>query len=94
MCVIIILIIIIMTILLIQLLLVIDGCDVYDYQVDLPSSSVKQRDGHLYIAGGVVSSHTQEKHIQLMHADQTQLSWKLGSMHVFEGLLLLLLLLL
>ena len=75
-----------MQLIIIQIVLVVDGCDVLEYHVTLPTTLRKQhRESSCYVAGGVISSHTKEKHIHLMNADQTQLSWKLGSMHIFEG---------
>lgn len=74
-----------------QVLIEIDGCDVYDYVIDLPTKSAdkieleKGIDTSVLLGGGVVSSHLKEKHIQLMKAKNTQLTWKLGSIHIFEG---------
>lgn len=77
----------------------IDGCDVYDYLIDLPTKSAPKAessqggiDMNVLLGGGVVSSHLKEKHIQLMKANSTQLTWKLGSIHILEGELELLLL--
>lgn len=68
-----------------QLLMVVDGCDVYDYQLNLPTSLAKHNESQCFVAGGVISSHLAERHIQLVNADHTHLSWKLGSLHVFDG---------
>ena len=66
--------------------MVVDGCDVYDYQLNLPTSLAKHNESQCFVAGGVVSSHLAERHIQLVNADHTHLSWKLASLHVFDGM--------
>lgn len=65
--------------------MVIDGKDVFDYQINLPSSLAKYNEGYCYLAGGVIGNLINERHIRLMNADQTNLSWKLGSLYILEG---------
>ena len=72
-------------------MLVVDGRDVYDYQLNLPSlnrstyTHINRSVVQCYVAGGMVGSHIEERHIRLVNGDQKRLSWKLSSLHFFSG---------
>ena len=66
-------------------MLVVDGRDVYDYQLNLPlRTHVDRSVVQCYVAGGLVSN-TLERHIRLVSADMKQFSWKLSSLYFISG---------
>ena len=75
-----------------QLLVVADGgsAATFHYSLDLPppssSSSAWTPSTQYFIGGGAVSTHTAERHFKLVNAENTQLSWKLGSLQVLQGM--------
>lgn len=73
---------------LVQVMVVIDGRDVYDYFLHLPSLRTGQHQiqPQCYLGGGVVSNHTKERHIRMVSAEHTTLSWKLSSLYIFKGM--------
>jgi hypothetical protein len=69
-----------------KLLVVVDGVDVYDYELAFPTSLVKTSETQCFLGGGgVVSTYVTERHIKLVNAEQTSLTWRLGSFHIQEG---------
>ena len=63
----------------------IDGGDVFDYQLNISSSLAQYNEGYCCIGGGVVCNITLERHIKLVNADKISLKWRLGSLYVLDG---------
>ena len=63
----------------------IDGGDVFDYQLNISSSLAQYNEGYCCIGGGVVCNITLERHIKLVNADKMSLKWRLGSLYVLDG---------
>ena len=68
-----------------QIVVVVDGKEVFEFKVALPSVRASHMEMRCYMAGGSVSSHTLERHIKLMGADKSKLTWMLGSLNIFQG---------
>lgn len=68
-----------------QLLVVVNGKDNLKYTLSLPPGPSTTSKWQYYIAGGAVSSHTLERHIQLVNADTSNITWRLGSLQVLKG---------
>ena len=68
-----------------QIVVVVDGKEVFEFKVALPSIRATHMEMQCYVAGGSVSSHTLERHIKLMGADKSKLTWMLGSLNIFQG---------
>ena len=71
----------------VQLLVVVDGTDVFRETVKLPiaSSTIMADQNQYFLAGGAVSAHTKKKHLSLVNAEKTKLEWKLGSLSILNG---------
>ena len=65
--------------------MVINGKDNARYTLSLPPGPTTSSKWQYYIAGGAVSSHTSERHIQLVNADTSNIAWRLGSLQVLKG---------
>ncbi len=70
-----------------QLIVVLDGTDVFRDSVKLPvyNAMLASNQEQYYLAGGAVSPHTRKKHLSLVSADNIALEWKLGSLSVLNG---------
>ena len=69
----------------IQFLVLVDGRDCFTYTLSLPSGPTSSPKWQYYMAGGAVSRHTLERHIQLVNADTSLVSWRLASLQVLKG---------
>ena len=68
-----------------QLLILVNGRDCFTYRLPLPSGPTTASTCQYYIAGGAVSRHISERHIQLVNADSSHISWRIGSLQVLKG---------
>lgn len=70
-----------------QLLVVVDGTDVFRETVKLPvtSSTIMADQNQYFVAGGAISAHTKKRHLSLVNAEKTKLDWKLGSLSILNG---------
>ena len=68
-----------------QLLVVLNGKDSFKFSLPLPSGPTTASKWQYYLAGGAVSRHTLERHIQLVNAGTSSISWTLGSLQVLRG---------
>ena len=70
------------------LVVVINGQDTFRQEVRLPGlvqTPVARQPTQYFLAGGAVSEHTSESHIRLVNAEKAQLSWKLCSLSILQG---------
>lgn len=68
-----------------QLLILVNGKDSFTYTVPLPARPNAVPKIQYYIAGGAVSTHTTDRHLQLVNAENSQVTWRLGSLQVLRG---------
>lgn len=68
-----------------QLLILVNGKDSFTYEVPLPAALKAVPRTQYYIAGGAVSTHTTDRHLQLVNAENSQVTWRLGSLQVLRG---------
>lgn len=68
-----------------QLVVVLDGTDVFQKSVKSPVFNSLNEKTQYYLAGGAVSAHTHKKHLSLVCADNVTLEWKLSSLSVLNG---------
>jgi hypothetical protein len=69
-----------------KLLVMVNGRDSFTFSLPLPSGPTTASKWQYYLAGGAVSRHTQERHIQLVNAGTSSISWTLGSLQVLRGM--------
>ena len=73
-----------------QLIVLVDGEDMFQYELRLPpvtktKTKTKSEQNQYFVGGGAVSTHTSEKHISLVNATNYSISWKLGVLSILPG---------
>jgi len=69
-----------------QLLILVNGKDCFTYTVPLPAAPNAVPKIQYYIAGGAVSTHTTDRHLQLVNAENLLVTWRLESLQVLRGM--------
>ena len=55
--------------------------------LEVPLLVVRHEKGRIcYVAGGATSEHTKEESLELLEASSQQISWKLGSFVIYQGI--------
>ena len=58
----------------------------FQYDLKLPVlSKTKPEQNQYFVGGGAVSSHSSERHIALVNATSSSISWKLSVLSVLPG---------
>ena len=69
-----------------QLIVLVNGEDMFQYQLKHPPMTKSKPEQHQYfVGGGAVSSHVSERHITLVNATSSSISWKLGVLSILPG---------
>lgn len=70
-----------------QLIVLVNGEDMFQYELKLPvMTKTKSEQNQYFVGGGAVSSHTSERHISLVNATNYSISWKLGVLSILPGI--------
>ena len=68
-----------------QVIVLVNGGDMFNYELKLPLGKPKPEQNQYFIGGGAVSSHLSERHFTLVNATNSSISWKLGVLSILPG---------
>ena len=69
-----------------QLIVLVDGADMFQYELKLPvMTKTTPEQNQYFVGGGAVSSHRSERHLALVNATCSNISWKLSVLSVLPG---------
>ena len=69
-----------------QLIVLVNGGDMFQYELKHPPmTNTKPEQYQYFVGGGAVSSHTSERHITLVNAVNSSISWKLSVLSILPG---------
>ena len=63
-----------------------DGEEFKECVLEVPILAVHDKGKTCYLAGGGTSEHTKEESLELLEASSQQISWKLGSFVIYQGI--------
>ena len=70
----------------IQLSVAVDGEEFKECILEVSLLAPHERGKTCYLAGGATSEHTKEESLELLEASTQQISWKLGSFIIYQGI--------
>ena len=63
-----------------------DGEEFKECVLEVPILAAHDKGKTCYLAGGGTSEHTKEESLELLEASSQQISWKLGSFVIYQGI--------